>query len=64
MDKLVMGYWDCQYCNSKKIKGTLRECPHCSHPRDSHTKFYMSGAVEYLSEEEAKNKGNTAITIT
>ena len=30
MSKIVMGYWDCQYCGSVKIKGTLKTCPCCN----------------------------------
>ena len=28
----VMGYWDCPVCQTKKIKGTLRDCPNCGAP--------------------------------
>lgn len=60
MGKIVMGYWDCKYCGSIKIKGTNRVCPNCGKTRDEHTKFYMEGSVEYLSKEEAATKGKGA----
>ncbi len=60
MAKIVMGYWDCQYCGSVKIKGTLKECPCCGHPKDSSVRHYMSGEVEYLDADEAKNYGHGA----
>lgn len=60
-DRLVMAYWDCPYCNTKKIKGTDQVCPNCAHQRDKDIKCYMDqGNIEYLSEEEAKNKGKGA----
>lgn len=55
--RIVMGYWDCSQCGNKKIKGTQRSCPNCGFVRDKHTKFYISGEVEYLSEKEAEIKG-------
>ncbi len=59
--KLVMGYWDCPYCNTKGIPGTQRNCPNCQNPRGKDTKFYMNKAEKkYLSEEEAKTKGQGA----
>jgi len=29
MSRIVMGYWDCEYCGTHKIKGTLHDCPNC-----------------------------------
>lgn len=61
MAKLVMGYWDCPYCEQTGIKGTLRECPSCGHPRDENTKFYMKkDRKQYLTKEESKTKGKGA----
>ena len=67
-DKIVMGYWDCPYCDEKGILGTLRECPHCGKPRGNDTKFYMKSQTheeivkngEYVSEEQAQKKGKGA----
>lgn len=55
-----MGYWDCKYCDTKKILGTERICPNCGRPRGKETKFYLdkSNLVELTSEQaETKNKG-------
>lgn len=61
MGRLVMGYWDCPYCEKTKIQGTLRDCPSCGHTRDKNTKFYMQkNNKQYLTQEEAKNKGKGA----
>lgn len=57
MSKIVMGYFDCKYCGTIKIKGTEKKCPYCGRPKDIKVKHYMSGKVEYLSEDEAKNYG-------
>lgn len=60
-NKLVMGYWDCQYCETKGIKGTEDTCPNCGKIRADGTKFYMkNGEVQYLNEEEASRKGKGA----
>lgn len=54
MGNLVEGLWDCQYCGTKGNKGSIRECPSCSHPRDDSVKFYMPKNITYVSEEKAK----------
>ena len=64
-NRIVMGYWDCPFCETKGIKGTLRACPNCGRPRGENTEFYMkeSGHAEvvshgaYLSDAEAATKG-------
>ena len=67
MAKLVMGYWDCPFCGSKGIAGTVAACPSCGRARGD-VQFYMknvsegetreaneTGDIEYLNEEQAKN---------
>lgn len=64
-DKLVMGYWDCPYCNAEGLEGTIRSCPNCGKPRGEDTQFYMKAKSreeiiekdQYLSEEQAATKG-------
>ncbi|MBR6187031.1 MAG: zinc ribbon domain-containing protein [Clostridia bacterium] len=66
MGKLVMGYWDCPYCQYQGISGDQGKCPQCGRPRGD-VKFYMKGYaegqtreenergdIEYLDEEKAK----------
>ena len=66
MGKLVMGYWDCPYCDKKEIRGDTAVCPACGRPRGQ-VKFYMKGQaqnqerraddvadIEYVDEERAK----------
>ena len=52
MGKLIMGYWDCQYCDTKGIPGDSRECTCCGHPRDESVSFYLKD-MNYVSEEKA-----------
>ena len=59
-DKIVMGYWDCPFCQTKKIKGTLQDCPNCGATRTKDVRFYMDQDITYLSEEDAKSKGKGA----
>ena len=47
-NRIVMGYWDCPYCNSKGIKGTLYDCPSCGRQRGKETEFYMGENIEYV----------------
>ncbi len=66
MGKLVMGYWDCPYCDNKGIRGDSAVCPSCGRPRGE-VKFYMKNQaqdqerraddvadIEYVDEETAK----------
>lgn len=55
MGRLVEGLWDCRYCESKGIKGSVRECPNCGRPRDDNTKFYLPSNISYVPEDKAKN---------
>ena len=51
--RLVMGYWSCPYCESKNIRGNLRNCPNCDKARDNSTTFYLNPVkLEYASKEE------------
>lgn len=43
MGKIIMGYWDCKFCNKTRIAGSDRDCPSCGHPRPDGTRFYMDG---------------------
>jgi len=49
-DRIVVGYWDCPYCDTKGIKGTIYDCPNCGRQRGKETKFYMKPKKEYLNE--------------
>ena len=51
MGKLVMGYWDCPYCDYKGIGGDQAKCPQCGRPRGD-VKFYMKGYTEGETREE------------
>lgn len=56
MGRIIEGLWDCTYCNTKNIGGSIRECPNCGKPRDDNTKYCMpkdKAKFNYLNEEEA-----------
>lgn len=55
--KIVEGLWDCQFCDTKGIRGSIRECPGCGKPRGDNVKFYLPSdyrtrAGVNLTEEE------------
>lgn len=55
MGRLIQGYWDCVFCDTKKISGLEKKCPNCGKTRDSNTVFYMDETSPYISEDIAKN---------
>ena len=42
MGKLVMGYWDCPYCDKKEIRGDTAVCPACGQELQPGAKFCMN----------------------
>ena len=50
MGRILKGYWDCDYCTTKKIGGDIRVCPHCGKPRGEDTKFYLDSSSTYVNE--------------
>lgn len=55
MGRLVEAYWDCDSCDTKGIRGNLRECPNCGKPRNDETKFYLNkNKTIYVSDEKAE----------
>lgn len=56
MGKIIIGCWDCDYCDTKKISGELRECPNCGHPRDKDVKFYMDNPTNYAANPDSVSK--------
>lgn len=51
--RLIEGVWDCKYCDTKGIQGSIRECPNCGNPRGKDTKFYIGSENSYVPEEKA-----------
>lgn len=43
-ERIIRGYWDCQYCGRKEIDGLVDECPGCGRKKPENTKYYMRGA--------------------
>ena len=56
MGKIIEGVWDCVYCGAKKVRGGLRECPQCGHPRDENVTFYIDNPKNYVYDEKAAAK--------
>ncbi len=54
MGRLIEGVWDCAYCGSTKIRGSIRECPVCGRQRDTNIKFYMDNPHNYVDDKVAK----------
>ena len=52
--RIIEGCWDCKYCGSDKIRGSIDICPNCGSPRDKDTRFYMDNPKNYVSEDVAK----------
>lgn len=59
MGRNVWGFWDCNYCDNKHIRGDNDSCPSCGHRRDAAVKFYMdmSNIVE-VSADKKNDKPN------
>ena len=56
MGRIIEGVWDCRYCGAKKVRGGLRECPQCGHPRDEGITFYIDNPQNYVYDEEKAAK--------
>ena len=56
MGRIIEGFWDCKYCNTKGIRGGIRECPNCGKARDEDTVFYLDlEKKHYVPKEQEKN---------
>lgn len=56
MGRLVIGYWDCPYCDTKGIRGDKSVCPNCGQRR-GHVRFYLKGNAQNqeLREKDTKD---------
>lgn len=54
MSKLVEGFWDCKYCGTNRIRGSIHECSNCGRARDEDTVFYLDTKhISHVPEKEA-----------
>lgn len=54
MGRILEGFWDCKYCGTKRIGGSLRQCPNCGKARGDDTTFYLDTTKNrYVPEEQA-----------
>lgn len=60
--KIIRAYWDCPFCESKKIDGLKDECPNCAKRKPADTKCYIDEDTsdDVLTEGELKAAGITA----
>lgn len=42
-DRIVRGYWDCPYCDSKDIDGLVDNCPNCGRHKPENVKYHLKG---------------------
>lgn len=52
MARIIEGFWDCPYCDTKGIRGSVRVCPTCGKPRGEDTKFYINKPEENVVDEK------------
>ena len=52
--RLVEGVWDCVYCDTKKIRGSIQKCPNCGRQRDKNITFYLDDPTNYVDDDVAK----------
>lgn len=46
-ERIVRGYWDCPYCDSKDIDGLVDNCPNCGRHKPENTKYHLKGAIPH-----------------
>ena len=56
LGRLVIGYWDCPYCDTKGIRGDKAACPNCGRRRGN-VRFYLKGQAQdhELRPEDTKD---------
>lgn len=42
-ERIVRGYWDCPYCDSKDIDGLVDNCPNCGRHKPENVKYHLKG---------------------
>lgn len=53
MGKKILGYWDCEFCGTKKIEGNVKSCPNCGRPVGDDIKYYIdTSSIEYVNDED------------
>lgn len=57
MEKIIRGYWDCSYCDKKKIDGLIDICPSCGKRKSESVKYYMENPNDIVSESELNAAG-------
>ena len=50
MGNIIEGRWDCSYCDTHGIRGSVRVCPNCGKTRGKDVKFYIGDPTDYVSK--------------
>ncbi|PID82863.1 MAG: hypothetical protein CSB15_01285 [Clostridiales bacterium] len=55
----IEALWDCEFCNGKGIKGSMRNCTNCGNARGDEVQFYLPENIgfENAVDEEKVSKG-------
>ena len=51
----IWGYWDCNYCDTKKIRADNTHCPTCGSPRSDDTIFYTDKSKREIVDKKDYN---------
>jgi len=58
MGKIMEGRWDCDYCGTKGIRGSVYDCPGCGHPRDDDVEFYLPENEPEVTDKKLLEQAN------
>lgn len=52
-ERIIRGYWDCPYCDSKDIDGLVDDCPNCGRHKPENVKYHLKG--KHVQENKIYN---------
>lgn len=52
-ERIIKGYWDCPYCDSKDIDGLVDDCPNCGRHKPENVKYHLKG--KHVQENKIYN---------
>lgn len=53
-ERILEGRWDCKYCDTVGIRGSVYECPNCGKTRGADTKFYLPKDAEEAQDKNVE----------
>lgn len=57
MDKIMRGYWDCEYCGTQHIDGLVDVCPNCGKQKSADVRYYVDDTSTEVSDTELNAAG-------